>query len=246
MNAEISGLSLSSNRLRLLPLAILFCFLMSCARSGSGPEVEPIPDPEISAEYLGAPELAWNKTSLPVPQKWSQYLLQVIDQEAPQILEKAKDAERFCANYENLERQQKLQFWGELMVAISYFESSYRPTVRYNETTQTNDSVTGLTKQSEGLFQLSYSDRVWMPQCQFDWGRDSALSSTDERKSILNPYINMHCAVHIMNRQIKRSGKVILSKGVYWSVIREGGAYSKITKIQKIIGDQLLFCEKEN
>lgn len=152
--------------------------------------------------------------------------------------DKAQDAERFCPKYKALSKESRIEVWAEMFSAMALFESSWSPTSRYVETTfKEKDPVTGEPVTSEGLLQMSYQDTVnyahWLGKgwCGFDWAKDKLLSRTDARKTIFDPKTNIGCAVKVMANQIERTGKVILSSGVYWAVLKDGGKYSQVKAI---------------
>ena len=124
---------------------------------------------------------------------------------------------------------------------MAYFESGWKPTSRMTETTMGIDPVTGKQVESEGLLQLSYQDVpnygsvLKFPACKIDWQKDKSLSAIDPKKTILDLYINLECGLRILGSQIKKKGSAILSSGVYWSVLKEGGKYSKVESIIDMI-----------
>lgn len=224
---------------------------------GNLPGIPEIPEPETPPAVL-PPEapvpptnpppvntkmqpLSWETSTKPERAKWSAYVYQVVDEEAFVDLDKAKDVERFCPKYYSLSEKQKINFWGALFSGISKFESNYNPLSRMHETTMGTDPVTKKPVYSEGLLQLSYQDVNWAPYCEFDWKKDQYLSSTDPKKTILDPYKNLRCGILIMANQVRRKGSIILSSGVYWAVLKTGGKYQKINQIIAIT-KKMTFC----
>lgn len=178
--------------------------------------------------------LAWETERAPERRSWSEHIFHQIEFYF-EDLDKAQDTTRFCPNYPNLSHSERINFWGQLFAAISYFESGWRPTTRFHESTMGIDPVTKNPVYSEGLLQLSYQDIQWAKWCQFDWAIDKHLSPTDPRKTIFDPYKNLSCGVGIMARQIRRRGLIVLSTGVYWAVIRENGRFQKLNQIVNIV-----------
>jgi len=131
--------------------------------------------------------------------------------------------------------------WVELIKWISFYESSWSPLTRYNESTMGTDPITGLPVYSEGLLQLSYQDSQWAPYCKFDWAKDKDLHVDDPKKTILNPFNNLDCGMRILANQIQKRGKIVLQTGHYWSVLRESGRYSKVSSIVDKVSS---FCAK--
>ena len=73
--------------------------------------------------------------------------------------------------------------------------------------------------------------------------QDKLLDRNDPNKTIFNPKLNLECGVKILAQQIKRTKKIVLSKGVYWAVLKDPsvGKYSRVkeisTRVQKSIPD---------
>jgi Transglycosylase SLT domain len=120
--------------------------------------------------------------------------------------------EAFIPGYGQLTADQQLKFWGELIVAMAKFESSWKPDVIFHEPPP-------LGIDSVGLLQLSYEDEP-----NYD------LEPLDRaRKSLEDPLVNLRCAVKIMAKLVKKDG--VVARGAkeqprgaarYWSVLREG------------------------
>lgn len=203
---------------------------------GATPEPTPTPTPEPEPEPgYKMQALAWESSKYPERTKWSEYLQQLILNDWNSLLPGADDIESFCPRYHSLDNNQRANAWAQLFVAIAKYESAYSPVSRMQETTMGSDPVTGKAVYSEGLLQLSYQDVQWAPFCKFDWQKDKNLSPTDPRKTILDPYINLHCGVGIMAKQIKSKGRIVVSSGVYWAVIKSGGKYQQINNIAAIV-----------
>lgn len=184
--------------------------------------------------------LSWEK-SHPERKTWSSQVYGLIRNQLLVEFDSAQDVERFCPNYNALTDDQKANVWSELISAISFYESKWSPTSRMKENTLGIDPVTKQPVFSEGLLQLSYQDVLGYPYCKFDWKQDKALDPNDPRKTILDPGANLDCGTRILANQIKQRGKVVLSSGVYWAVLKEGGRYQKIEKISAMT-KQLPFC----
>lgn len=184
--------------------------------------------------------LSWEKNH-PERKPWSDFVFGLVAGELFDSFDSAKDAAKICPRYAELTKAQKVLVWGELISAMAYYESGWKPTSRMTETTMGTDPVTGRQVESEGLLQLSYQDVpnyglvLKYPACKIDWQKDKNLVATDPRKTILDPLINLECGLRILGNQIRKKGSVILSTGVYWAVIREGGKYSKISQIIEMV-----------
>ncbi len=195
------------------------------------------PSPALNSEsqildYQALPSLAWENASKET-RPWSLHIFQTLWENDSELLsQNPEDASEFCPTYGSLAKLQRLEFWAHLITAITKFESSYRPQLRYLETTLGLDSITGEPVVSEGLLQLSYQDSKIYKNCQFVWNQDRELARDDPRKSILNPLINLTCGISILNAQIKNKGRISLSQGAYWSVLKIGHANSRLAEIK--------------
>ena len=167
---------------------------------------------------------------------WSDYTFKLIDSLFSSF-DNCKDILRIRPDYNSLSHQQKVNVWGEVISAIALPESGWKPTSAMVEKTQGKDIITKDSVRSEGLLQLSYQDKIYYPKlpCRFDWEKDKNLSKTDPKKTIFDPYINLEMGINILAQQIRNQGKVILSKNVYWAVIKENGKYEKITQITTMV-----------
>ncbi|WP_413288111.1 hypothetical protein [Bdellovibrio sp. HCB337] len=162
---------------------------------------------------------------------WTSHVYDIINKETPDLVQGAEDITAFCPRYFQLTTDERINFWGVLISGIVKYESNFDPTNRMHETTMGTDPVTGRPVYSEGLMQLSYQDIRPYPFCEFDWDTDRKLKPNDPNKTILDPYKNLSCGVKILAQQIKNRNRITLTKGVYWSVIKVNGKYSKIPQI---------------
>ncbi|WP_413577685.1 murein L,D-transpeptidase catalytic domain family protein [Bdellovibrio sp. HCB290] len=202
------------------------------------PSPSPIPD---TGAYTMAP-LSWETSSKPERKQWSQYLQTLVLNDWNTLLNGATDMNQFCPKYAKLNNNQRANVWAQLFVAMARYESAYNPLSRMHETTMGTDNVTKKPVYSEGLLQLSYQDTQWNKWCKFDWSKDKNLSSTSPKKTILDPYINLHCGVGIMAKQIASKKAIAIKSGVYWSVLKPGGKYNKLTSIKSMV-KSLPFCQ---
>ncbi|WP_255490201.1 murein L,D-transpeptidase catalytic domain family protein [Bdellovibrio sp. KM01] len=201
----------------------------------------PAPSPTPAPGYTMAP-LAWESSAHPERKQWSQYLQTLVLGEWSSLLKGASDMKNFCPKYSSLNDNQKANAWAQLFVAVARYESAYNPLSRMHETTMGTDAVTKKPVYSEGLLQLSYQDIQWDKWCKFDWSKDKNLSSTSPKKTILDPYINLHCGVGIMAKQIKNKNTIAITSGVYWSTLKPGGKYNQLTSIKSMV-KSLPFCQ---
>ena len=185
--------------------------------------------------------LAWDKSA--TRRQWSNLIYSVILKEEPIFLnDTPKDIKTFCPKFDDLNVGEKLNFWGQFIVAVAERESSWRPNTYYVETTMGTDPVTKSQIASEGLLQLSYQDeKNHNLDCGFDWDKDKKLHYKDENKTIFNPFLNLRCGIKILAKQLKKYDKIVISKGAYWSVIKEGHKSNKVSLISKRT-KSLSFC----
>jgi hypothetical protein len=174
---------------------------------------------------------------------WSEYVFDIYDRDLSGVLDRAEDISRFCPNYSNLNQKQKVNVWGMLISALVRYESFYDPLARYVEHSMGIDPITGKTIVSEGLLQLSYQDIIPFPFCDFNWEQDKNLPDKSPSKTILDPYRNLNCGMKILGRQIQRRGKIVLSKGAYWAVIKENSPHQRIRNIENWV-KKLSFCSR--
>jgi hypothetical protein len=226
--------------------------LLGCSKNGFGNSDSSTPSSDSSSSESPTPTPPVTPTPIPTPQQnydsymalpwesqdasnrsWSLYLFSVIDNQTTNLLNGTSDVTNFCPNYASLSRQHKVEFWATLFSEVSYYESGWDPLNRYTETTMGTDPITGKQVVSEGLLQLSYQDILNYPTCQFNWSADKNLSSTDPRKTILDPDINLQCGAIIMSKQVSRKNAIVISSGAYWSTLMSGSRYNKIASIQK-------------
>lgn len=186
--------------------------------------------------------LAWETSSKPERKAWSQYLMKLVLEDWNSLLKGADDMRDFCPRYNSLNDNERANVWAQLFVAMARYESAYSPTSRMHETTMGTDPITKKPVFSEGLLQLSYQDITGWKFCKFDWSKDKYLSPTDPKKTILDPYINLHCGVGIMAKQIARTGKIKVGSGAYWAVIKTNSRYQQISSITSMV-KSLSMCQ---
>ncbi|WP_253715568.1 murein L,D-transpeptidase catalytic domain family protein [Bdellovibrio bacteriovorus] len=207
-------------------------------KGGTGPVVKPTPTPAPTnppASGYKVMDLAWTNSSYPERDAWSKYLVKLVMEDWNTLLAGSSDIKDFCPHYYELGSQDRANVWAQLVVAMAKYESGYKATSRMRETTMGIDPVTGSQVWSEGLLQLSYQDETGYTFCDFDWSQDRNLSGTDPKKTILDPYKNLHCGVGILARQVARKGSIKLSSGVYWAVLKVGGKYGKTNEIASMV-----------
>lgn len=194
------------------------------------------------SHYTPMYALAWDKHNKHTP-SWTKTIYETIKNETPEMLGQniADDIETFCPKYRSLNENQRLNFWGQFIVALAKFESSWDPTTSVVETMMKgNDPVTKKHIASEGLLQLSYQDeKNYRIDCGFDYEQDKHLKYNDPRKTILDPHLNLRCGIRILATQLKNRRSIVLKENVYWAPLREGS--KRIPQIAAIT-KKLIFC----
>lgn len=183
----------------------------------------------------GNSKLSW-EYKVTEAKDWSTFVFEKVD-ELFDKFSQCEDITWFRPDYHTLNRKQQINIWGELISAICKFESGWKPWSYMIETTMNNDSVTGKQVKSEGLMQLSYQDQKNYPMlfCRFDWQVDRNKGDNDRTRTILDPYKNLEFGIQILARQVEKTKKIALEKGVYWAVIKLNGRYTQLSEIIKMV-----------
>ena len=130
----------------------------------------------------------------------------------------------FCPGFAQESEADKRAFWAYLFQALAGAEAGLDPTiqVRHTEPAVTRmDKVSKRPVRQEGLLQLTYDDSQRYG-CDFDWPHDRRLSEKDPARTILQPANNLGCGVRIMENQVIRQGKPLVSRSSYWSTLQPG------------------------
>lgn len=153
---------------------------------------------------------------VPYKEQWRAYTdLQVVKYFAQ--LSSASDITMFCPKFASLAKEKQISAITEIIFGIIKYESDFDPNSRYQEKTMGLDDITHLPVYSEGLMQLSYGDTEWASFCEFDWENDKSLALNT--RSIVDPYKNLSCGVHILANQTESKGSFGFKSGNYWAVL---------------------------
>lgn len=146
------------------------------------------------------------------------------------INQNPSDIKTYCIGYPKLAPPQRLQFWGDLLSAISFYESGHNKELKYQEAFNDNS---GLRVISRGLLQLSFESAK-------GYG-----CSLEKAQQLHNPANNIDCGVRILNRWVLEDGVISTDIGWfksqwrggarYWSVLRQP---EKLSAIQEKIQQQ--------
>lgn len=219
------------------------------SNSGSSAGSQPAPASTPAPVSTPAPstfKALWNGQNANAA-NWTLYVQQAVSNYGSALVRGPSDVEDFCPNYSRLGTQDRINFWVQMVAAMTKYESGFNPASRMTETTGGIDKVTGRQLASEGLMQLSYEDgknyRSILPTgvCDFDYARDQQYAVTDLRRTILDPKTNLTCAVGILNRQIERDGAIAVGTSAYWAVIKTDRSTNKLSQIRAIT-KALPFC----
>ena len=188
--------------------------------------------PTLEKELIVYP-LAWESKN-PSTKKWSKFLYKEIEKRFDDF--EARDMGYFCENYDNLRKEEKINVWAQLISLMAFYESSWNPMARYVESNLGIDPVTKSAIASEGLLQVGYIDSLYH-KCNFAWETDAKLSETDAKKTVFDPYNNLQCGVIILAKQLKTHKAIVINKGAYWAVIKQGHKNSKVAKLIKELNE---------
>jgi Transglycosylase SLT domain len=152
---------------------------------------------------------------------WSVTLLTSIQNALPKLA--LGNPNGFLNGYDSLAADLQLKFWGELVVAVSKFESSWNPHDIFHEPPP-------LSVDSVGLLQLSYQDE----------SPYNLEPLSESHKSLEDPSINLRCGVTILAALVAKDRTVASSLNgryrggaAYWSVLRAGHKVDQILSITR-------------
>lgn len=165
---------------------------------------------QLGARMSNRLSLTWDGN--PAHIAWSAQLIESVTTALGQL--ELGNADAFIAGYAKLSQDNRIRFWCELVIAMAWFESGWKPDTIYHEPAPLNmDSI--------GLLQLSYADAKHYPLEPLDIAR----------KSLQDPLVNLRCGVTILATLVAQNKTVAESTGQhkgaarYWSVIRPGPAH---------------------
>ncbi len=128
----------------------------------------------------------------------------------------------YCPRFASLSDPDKRVFWAYTFQALAGAEAGLKPTTDVRHTEPEVAKVDTVTKQivhQQGLLQLAYMDAVRYG-CDFNWQHDRTLPEKDPARTILQPENNLLCGVKIMENQMLRQRKPLLSSTSYWETLR--------------------------
>jgi hypothetical protein len=178
------------------------------------PEMKPAPATPIAEKKQELGEQSWD------PQ-WDGIVEQAL---SPAMLSPGigRGVRTFCPQFAAMSEADKRAFWAYTFQALAGAEAGLKPTtdVRHTEPeVAKEDTVTKRMIRSEGLLQLTYMDSKRYG-CDFDWDHDKALPEKDPGKTILQPRNNLLCGVKILENQMLRQRRPLLSPHSYWVTLQ--------------------------
>lgn len=193
---------------------LLFLALISCTQKPieptalvDKPATVVLDKPDVSPEVIYP--LSWEKGH-PERKAWSDQA-RLTAGVVLRSLEKAKDINRFCPKYFDHGVFDRVQFWGELVSTMAFFESAWNPKTVFKEPAPLNN-------ESIGLLQLSQSDAK-------NYASIAQCKPLAVRSNLMDPLINLDCGLRIMAQWIAKDGAITtpnnLGAARYWSVLRE-------------------------
>ena len=215
-------------RVGALAAACVICVCVGCKRAEPRAAAAPVkPNPPAPAlKAAPATPIAEKKEQLGGA-TWDPGWDAVVEKALPADMLSGKAAHAvagFCPNFAREKEADKRAFWAYLFQALAGAEAGLDPTTTVHHTDavlQRVDRVTHREVRQEGLLQLTYDDQIRYG-CDFDWNHDRRLARKDPDRTILTPERNLTCGVHIMENQIIRQGKPLVSRSSYFSTLQPG------------------------
>ncbi|MBX3019409.1 MAG: transglycosylase SLT domain-containing protein [Bdellovibrionaceae bacterium] len=176
----------------------------------------PAPKGEMPIHYAENPDVkpaAWEKRG-PEARQWTLHTYNELRQTLPSPADLTpRDLKDFCPEYTTMARKDRLNFWVQLVSAMTRYESGFKPETEHTENFK---DQYGRQVVSRGLLQMS-------------------IGSVEKQCGIVhvnqlhNPFRNLSCGVKLLVRYVSRDG--VLSDKVgdnyqggarYWAVLRPG------------------------
>jgi hypothetical protein len=178
------------------------------------PQLKPAPPTPIAVQKQELGEPSWD------PQ-WDETVERALSPGmlSPRI---ARGVRSYCPRFASMSDPDKRAFWAYTFQALAGAEAGLKPTtdVRHTEPEVAKvDTVTKRMVRQQGLLQLAYMDAVRY-RCDFNWQHDRTLPEKDPARTILQPENNLLCGVKIMENQMLRQRKPLLSSTSYWVTLR--------------------------
>jgi hypothetical protein len=178
------------------------------------PQLKPAPPTPIAVKKQELGESSWD------PQ-WDETVERAL---SPEMLSSriAWGVKSYCPLFASMSEPDKRVFWAYTFQALAGAEAGLKPTTDVRHTQPEVAKVDTVTKQiihQQGLLQLAYMDAERYG-CDFNWQHDRTLPEKDPARTILQPENNLLCGLKIMENQIVKQRKPLLSSTSYWVTLR--------------------------
>jgi len=145
---------------------------------------------------------------------WTSYAYEAVSEYGQDLMaSNPEDIQTFCPKYRSLQSEEKKMFWMHLISSMVEFESGFKPEAKFQESFKDRN---GEYIISRGLLQISIESAG---------GYSCRLNSA---KDLHSARLNLECGVRILNRWVKRDGRVAgnvdgtwVGGARYWSVLRK-------------------------
>ena len=129
--------------------------------------------------------------------RYTEYTIEGLNLYGEDLLSDSKEIEDdgFCSNYNQLNKDQRIQFWVMMISSISKHESGFNTGAKYKEKSG---------EYSRGLLQLGFSSTK---QQAYSCGFENQFEINS------NPKKNLHCGVKILNHWIKHDDVIRADRG---------------------------------
>jgi hypothetical protein len=211
---------------KLLMAELPLCVALGLLGCGRQAVQQPVPPPRPEMKAAPPTPIAEKKQELGEP-GWDPQWDQIVEEALPPEMlssRAARGVRSFCPTFVTMSDGDKRAFWAYTFQALAGAEAGLKPTtdVRHTEPeVAKEDTVTKHLIRSEGLLQLTYMDAKRYG-CDFDWNKDKKLPEKDPAKTILLPKNNLLCGVKILENQMMKQQKPLLSSTSYWVTLRPG------------------------
>jgi len=208
------------------------CAILLLAAAPSGDPAQPrdaTPPPSPQLKAVPATPIAVQKVELEGSNPWDPEWDVMIEKALPRELlsrDRASAVRELCPRFGTMTLANRRAFWAYFFQALAAAEAGLEPTadIRHDDPeVAVMDTVSHRIVRQQGLLQLTYMDSKRY-QCAFDWNRDKNLPVADPNKTILQPRNNLMCGLRIMNNQLVKQRKPLLTESSYWETLRPGHA----------------------
>lgn len=162
--------------------------------------------------------LSWNRSDKPERGMWTNVLLELVGDNLDTLMS-ASDVLMIHPALRSFDKDKQVKVLCEFFVRIAYYESAWDPKSSSVDVGHVGD----LDTYSVGLMQMSVVDQA-----------NHGLKFGYKYKDLMDGSKNLILAMAIMVEQVRKRGKIFITKGekgLYWATICPGGKYDKTAKI---------------